>query len=281
MSVLITGSLGFIGQALTKRLDSSLGVDSLLGLSTLRPEDIKPLLHNNPCRQLIHLGMASSEREYLENPQSAEASIIQGTQNMLELSREFAIKHFIFASSSMVYGSFSGEVHEESPCAPQDHYGSLKKKAEVLVEQFCREHQIDFTIFRPIAVYGPHDSKQRVLSKLYNNARSGLAMHIHGQNTYLDFTYIDDVVDGIELILRSPHARNQYFNLSYGKAQSLSHAAQIIQSFFPHSSLVIGEESPLAVKRGTLNNTKIKSLLGFTPRYDLKAGLEKMHEAQS
>ena len=123
-------------------------------------------------------------------------------ENALDTVRERK-PHFIFFSSSMVYGNFEGEaVTEERVCEPLGIYGALKYAGEKLVIAYHQVFGLPYTIVRPSALYGERCVSRRVGQAFIENALRGLDVTINGDGSdCLDFTYIDDLVQGIVLCM--------------------------------------------------------------------------------
>src|SRR5204863_4990605 len=127
--------------------------------------------------------------------------------------------HFIFFSSSMVYGNFEGAaVTEERACDPLGIYGALKYAGEKLVIAYHQVFGLPYTIVRPSALYGERCVSRRVGQVFIENAmrRQDIVIKGDGRET-LDFTYVGDLVDGLCKCIELPEAKNQIFNLTYGR----------------------------------------------------------------
>jgi nucleoside-diphosphate-sugar epimerase len=91
----------------------------------------------------------------------------------------------------------------------------------------------------------------------------------------LDFTYIDDLVQGVSLVIARPPARNQIFNLTYGRSRSIRELVEILQTHFPEVQVQSVERDKLMPHRGTLSVAKAVRLLGYAPQNPLEEGLGK------
>ena len=121
----------------------------------------------------------------------------------------------------MVYGNFDSEdVKEERPCKPIGIYGTLKYSGELLVKAYSDVFDLPYTIIRPSALYGERCVSRRVGQIFIENAIQDLDIAINGNGEEkLDFTYIDDLINGISLCCNNKNAINQTFNLTYGKSK--------------------------------------------------------------
>lgn len=200
-----------------------------------------------------------------------------GTANLLQAVSGLKPKRFINISSSMVYGDFqhipAGENH---PTMPKGIYGITKLGAEHLTRFYSQRYGFDYITIRPSAVYGPTDSNQRVVQLFIEAAMSRKPIVLHdGGKGKLDFTYIDDLVTGVVLALKTDRVKNETFNLTYGQGRSLAELAQIIKSYFPKTKIIsrtIAAELRRP-KRGAMDIKKAKRLLGYRPRYSLEKGV--------
>jgi nucleoside-diphosphate-sugar epimerase len=195
-------------------------------------------------------------------------------ENALDFTRGDGA-HFIYFSSSMVYGNFENEaVKEDRHCEPLGIYGALKYGGEKLVIAYNQVFGLPYTIVRPSALYGERCVSRRVGQAFIENALRGMPLSINGDGTdALDFTYIGDLVQGLILCMAKPEARNQIFNLTYGGARSLNDMAQIIKAEIPGVVINYQPRDRLMPERGTLSVDKARRLIGYVPRWPLEKGL--------
>lgn len=197
-------------------------------------------------------------------------------ENALDNSRG-RVEHFIYFSSSMVYGNFDGAaVTEESRCDPIGIYGALKFGGEKLVIAYNQVFSLPYTIVRPSALYGERCISRRVGQVFIENACRGRDLLIRGDGSdSLDFTYIGDLVNGLCCCIEHPEAKNQIFNLTYGQGRSLNEMAEIIKSEFPGVGIQYAARDALMPERGTLDVGKAKRLIGYEPRFPLEIGYRR------
>lgn len=200
---------------------------------------------------------------------------VNGTLNVLdEFNKSDSAKRIIYTSSSMCYGHFIDEYQKEDVILnPVNPYGASKAACEY----FVRLSNKEWVIIRPICVYGFTDCASRVTQLLIDAAMNKeTAWIVEGEK--LDFTYIDDVVDGYIKCITSPGAKSQVINISYGKAIPVTGFAMLIKSYFPDFNYEIRKPEFGQVNRGGLDITKAKELINFKPKYDIKSGLKKTIE---
>jgi nucleoside-diphosphate-sugar epimerase len=222
---------------------------------------------------IIHLAAIAHANRANKDPYHTFDHSMRTLENALDTLRERK-PHFIYFSSSMVYGNFEGDlVREDRHCKPLGIYGALKYAGEKLVIAYNQVFDMPYTIIRPSALYGERCVSLRVGQAFIENAIRGLEITINGDgNDSLDFTYIDDLVHGIILCIEKPAARNQIFNLTYGRARSLNRLAEIVKTHFPATRITYHPRDTLMPERGTLDISKARDLLGYAPAFPLERG---------
>ena len=237
---------------------------------------LSPLVSRIKPQVVIHLAAVAHANISNKDPYSTFDHSFRTLENMLDCSRN-NVEHFIYFSSSMVYGNFEdGIVTEETPCNPLGIYGSLKLGGELLVKGYQQVFGLPYTIVRPSALYGERCISRRVGQIFIENAIQGRGVSINGDGAdRLDFTYIEDLVQGIVKVIENQNARNQVFNLTYGNSCSLNDMAAIIQREFPEVSVTYLPKDKLMPERGTLSVDKARRLLGYEPQWPLEKGFVK------
>lgn len=222
---------------------------------------------------VIQLAAVSHANKSNKDPYSTFDHSFRTLENALDASRD-RVEHFIYFSSSMVYGHFNeAAVTEESNCNPLGIYGALKYGGEKLVIAYNQVFDLPYTIIRPSALYGERCVSRRVGQIFIENALTGKDINIAGDGSdNLDFTYVKDLVKGIELVISEASGINQTFNLTYGDSRSLADMAGIMQSNFDGLEVCYTPKDKLTPDRGTLSIGKAQSLLGYQPSYPLEKG---------
>jgi len=194
-------------------------------------------------------------------------------ENALDSIKEYK-PHFIYFSSSMAYGNFGDEaVTEERHCEPIGIYGALKYSGEKLLIAYNQVFDIPYTIIRPSALYGERCVSRRVGQAFIENAIRGKDLTINGDGTDgLDFTYIQDLLQGLILCIGKEEARNEIFNLTYGSARTLNQLAEIVKENFPGVNIIHNQRDNLMPERGTLSIEKARRLLGYNPQFPVEKG---------
>jgi len=224
---------------------------------------------------IVHLASISHAGRTNSNPHLAFEHGLRTLASSLEWSRGNN-SHLIFFSSSMVYGDFNtSEITEDHPLQPKEVYGTLKLTCESLIKTYSIVYGLPYTIVRPSALYGPRCVSRRVIQIFIENAMNGKETTVQGDGSErLDFTFIDDLVQGVVLVIDNPNSRNQSFNLTYGQSRSLNELVDLLLGHFPDLEVSYSTRSRLAPLRGTLNTEKARELLGYSPTYPLEQGIQ-------
>lgn len=228
---------------------------------------------------LVHLAAVAHANVSNKDPHSTFDHSLRTLENTLDISRsnKSPVKHYVYFSSSMVYGNFvSGIVDEETPCEPLGIYGALKYAGEKIVKAYNQVFGMNYTIIRPSALYGERCVSRRVGQIFIENAMHGLKVKVSGDGSdRLDFTYIDDLVHGIVCVLSSEKSYNETFNLTYGESRSIAQMTGILKDRFPDLDVEYTPKDRLTPDRGTLSVEKAKQLIGYNPQFPLEKGFVK------
>ncbi len=223
---------------------------------------------------LIHLaGIAHADKSN-RRPHDAFEHTLHTLENTLACAKDW-LEHFIFFSSSMVYGHFcSGIVNEETPCNPIGIYGALKYAGEKLVIAHNQVFGLPYTIVRPAALYGPRCVSRRVVQVFIENARRGETLTVAGNGAdRLDFTFIEDLIAGVIQIIQSSESRSETFNLTYGQSRSIAELVEVLKAEFPGISVDFRPKNRLMPDRGTLCVDKARALLDYDPQWPIERGI--------
>lgn len=225
---------------------------------------------------VIQLAAVSHANKSNKDPYSTFDHSFRTLENALDSSRG-KVEHFIYFSSSMVYGNFREEsVNEDSPCEPVGIYGALKYGGEKLVIAYNQVFDLPYTIIRPSALYGERCVSRRVGQIFIENALTTGEITLNGDGSdQLDFTYIEDLLQGVQKIIENESSKNQIFNITYGNGRSLAEMAEIVKAHFPEIEINYQPKDSLTPDRGTLNTEKARKLIGYTPKFPLEKGYEQ------
>lgn len=245
-----------------------------------RGQLIKALKEQKP-EIIIHL--AAIPVATISDQYSEEATQINllGTATVLETIRAVDfVKRFVYASSSFTYGNFIHDPADENhPTDPVDIYGATKLAGEILTRGFGKRFGIEYVIVRPSAVYGPTDANRRVTQIFVEKALEGESLILeNGGKDKVDFTYVTDAAQGFALAALHPQAKNETFNITRGEGRSAEDLAGVLKSLIPGTKTIIEPSEKIRPKRGTLDISKAKKILGYEPRYSLEEGMKKYIE---
>ncbi|SCB27817.1 NAD-dependent epimerase [Rhizobium multihospitium] len=228
MRYLITGTAGFIGFHLAKRLLDEghfvVGFDGMTPYYDVRLKEkrtailarsngfkaVTGMLEDKPALDhaaelaepdvIVHLAAQAGVRYSLENPRSYVDSNLVGSFNILELARNLQPKHLLLASTSSVYGANEKIPFAESDKADEQMtiYAATKKSMELMAHSYAHLFNIPTTAFRFFTVYGPWGRPDMALFKFVDAIKNDRPIEIYGEGKMSrDFTYIDDLVEGI------------------------------------------------------------------------------------
>ena len=310
--ILVTGGLGFIGHNVVALLESqghevvvidnmtTYGVvdrrelDSLMTersryirtqkryICDISSQDIPKIFLAVQPEIVIHLASFPRQKVVNSNPMIGSRAMSEGLLNLLEASAHNRVRKFVYVSSSMVYGNFVDKfkegIDENHKCHPLGQYGIMKLAGEWLVEDYQRRYNMAYTIVRPSAVYGPRDMEDRVVSKFLLTAMRDGVIQVNGGNETLDFTHVDDAVDGIVSAAISPYTDNEIYNVTRGSARSLLEAAQLAIKIVGKGIIQINKPDNNFPSRGQLNISKAYNDFGFLPLTDIEQGFQEYHE---
>jgi len=225
---------------------------------------------------IYHLAAVSHATISNIDPIYTYKNSVNTIMNTLELSRKIN-SHIIYLSSSMVYGNFDGKkVTENTLCKPLGIYGNLKLTCENIIKSYNQVFDLKYTIIRPSALYGERCISRRVGQIFIENALMDKPIYISGDGEdTLDFTYIDDFTNGLVKILNNKRAVNQIFNLTYGSARKINDLLKILKVKFSKLKINYTKRDKLTPIRGTLNNNKIKKLIGHKSIFSIDKGYKK------
>jgi len=225
---------------------------------------------------VIHLAAVSHANKSNKDPHSTFDHSLRTLENTLDVCRKNKT-HVIYFSSSMVYGNFnSNVVDEETPCNPLGIYGNLKYAGELIVKSYNQVFGMPYTIIRPSALYGERCVSRRVGQIFIENLVSKKQIFINGDGEdKLDFTYIDDLVNGVEKCCINPKAINQIFNITFGQSRQINELIKILKNNFENVDVIKKSKEAFMPERGTLSIEKAKQLLDYEPSNPIEVGYQK------
>jgi UDP-glucose 4-epimerase len=230
--ILVTGSRGFIGRHLCKRL-----VDDGYFIATSSSEyhdnfDIKSTNQlqsfGEDIETIIHLAAKTSIEDSFKKPMEAYYTNILGTLNLLEIARTKGIRKFIFLST-YVYGQPRYlPIDEKHPINPHTPYNQSKLIAEQLCESYSKNFSINIVTLRPFYIYGPSSKPRTLIPSLIQQIRNTGRVLLSGKYTKRDFLFVDDFIDLVEAVLdKFPNGYN-FYNVGYGRNHTLEDVSELL-----------------------------------------------------
>lgn len=304
MKALITGAAGFIGSHLSRRLLKDgwelAGLDNFddfydpavkranvadclqSGRFELVEGDIRDadcvgsILAAGGIDIIVHLAAKAGVRPSIENPADYTDVNVNGTGVLLEAARKYEIKKFIFGSSSSVYGNnekvpFSEADNVDNPISP---YAATKKGGELLCHTYSHLFGIDVTCLRLFTVYGPGQRPDLAIHKFCKLIESGQPIPVFGDGSLeRDFTYIDDIVDGLVSAMERCNGYRIY-NLGNSSPIRLDVLIKKIETALGKKAVMNHlPEQPGDVRRTYADISRAQAELGFEPKTNLDDGL--------
>lgn len=304
MKVLVTGAAGFIGSHLSERLigrgDEVVGLDNfdpfydrsvkernIAGLSesggfSLVEGDIRDggcvdgVVEGGSFDAIVHLAAKAGIRPSIEDPVGYQDVNINGTMVMLASAKRFGIKKFIFASSSSVYGNnkkvpFSEVDNVDFPISP---YAATKKACELICYTYSHLYDIGITCLRFFTVYGPRQRPDLVIHKFTRLIEAGESIPVFGDGSMRrDFTYIDDIVDGVVAAI-DRGGGYEIYNLGESRPMRLDVLIATIEKSLGKKAVIDRlPKQPGDVEQTYADVAKAVKQLGYKPKTEVSVGL--------
>jgi len=308
--ILVTGAAGFIGRAVAERLldrgDTVIGVDNFNsyydpalkearaatlarhGFTMVRGDiadgdAMCALVRDHGIRRIVHLAAQAGVRYSLENPFAYERSNLAGHLAILEAARHGRCEHLVYASSSSVYGdrpAGGAGFREDEPCVePISLYAATKRAGELMSASYAHLYGLPQTGLRFFTVYGPWGRPDMAVLGFARKITAGAPIEVYGNGQMArDFTYIDDIVDGIIGALDRPPtpAENRILNIGNSHPETLSDMIALLESALGVTATKhMREMQPGDVTATYADVTKLAALTGYTPKVRLREGLER------
>lgn len=300
MHALVTGSSGTIGTRLCEKLlergDTVTGmdwvpnkwqksVDAITLQVDLRDDAALAVAAKNikgTPDMLIHLAANARVYELVEDPTKARDNFCT-LFNALEYARTSGIKRFVFASSREGYGNLDADTLTEDLVRVENcesPYTASKVGGEALVHAYARCYGLETVIFRFSNVYGMYDDSQRVVPLFIRLARANKLITVFGEKKCLDFTYIDDTVNGIlQTIDAFQKAKGGTYNLAFGEGNTISGLAALIKELTHSTSPVhMGKPRTGEIIRYVADISLAKKTFGYDPKVSFDEGVRKAVE---
>jgi UDP-glucuronate 4-epimerase len=309
--ILVTGGAGFIGSHFCERLlrdgvhvicidnfDSFYDPDiKIKNVETMtkkfpdlfelvtgdirNPDHVKGILQKNQIEFVVHLAARAGVRPSIAEPLLYQDVNIRGTIVLLETCKAYGIKNFIFASSSSVYGEnqrvpFREEDLDIQPISP---YGATKRAGELLCYSYHHLYGMNIACLRIFTAYGPRQRPEMAIHKFTRLIARGEKIPIYGDgSSRRDYTYIDDLIEGILGVIRY-HKGFEVYNLGESQTTSLKELIRLIEEAFGKKANVeVLEPQPGDVSVTYADITKAKRMLKYQPKVKMEEGIKRFVE---
>jgi len=234
--------------------------------------------------KIVHLVGISSALDARKVPGLCFDLQLVTLRNVLEYTRLFPnrVTQVVFFSSSTVYGDFeTPSVDENVRPKPRGIYANAKYMGERLVRTYNDQYGLGVNIIRPSALYGERCISGRVSQKFIENALMGKPLYLDGGGDgRLDFTYIEDLVDGMTRAIALPTlpGGTHTFNITFGNARTILDLANIVKSVVPNAIFEKCPRDQIRPVRGTLSIDRARDVLSFEPQWPLEKGYKRYCE---
>jgi len=310
-NILITGGAGFIGSHLVERLlreglwDVTV-IDDLndfyspeikrANLKTLREfgdfefveadirsaEKLRTVFDKTDFNTIVHLAARAGVRPSLCHPTLYTETNINGTLNLLEIARDFGIGQFVFGSSSSVYGingklPFSEDDRIHLPISP---YAATKAAGELLCHTYSHLFNIRTVCLRFFTVYGARQRPDLAIHKFSRLISEGKPIQVFGDgSTRRDYTYIDDIIQGVRASIDYQESMHEIFNLGESQTVELSHLIELLEGSLGQKAIIDRQPmQPGDVPITYADISKARKLLNYNPQTKIEDGIPKFVE---
>ncbi len=307
--VLVTGAEGFIGSHLTERL-VELGADvtALVQYNSfnnwgwidtfdknvmesinvvtgdIREYDgIKRIVKGQDV--VMHLAALIAIPYSYQSPMAYVRTNVEGTTNVLEACREYDVKKIVHTSTSETYGTaLYVPIDEKHPMQGQSPYSASKIGADKIAESFYRSFNMPIATIRPFNTYGPRQSARAVIPTIISQILAGKTEIKLGSLTPTrDFNYVKDTAEAFVKIAECDNTVGEVINAGSNYEISIGDTVKKIIEILGKDVKILCDEDRIRPENSEVNrlwadNTKIKNLTGWAPKYDIEAGLKETVE---
>lgn len=227
-----------------------------------------------PVDVVVHFAAAGVDQRFDDVRAMVDTNII-GTLEALEYASGCGAKRFVMVGTSGEYGP-GVDLEENAPLRPTSEYGASRAAATLLARAFGERRGLDVVVVRPFAVFGPFEAAYRLVPYAIWQGLAGKEIAISSGAQTRDYVHVDDVARGIAMACQASNVRGQVVNLCTGVETSVGDVATMLAKLTgKHSPVIAGArpDIPGEMWRTTGSPILSRSLLGWTPRWDLALGL--------
>ena len=302
--ILVTGADGFIGSHLTQTLASKgYNVRALSQYNSFNnwgwleqldcKNDIEILSGDirdpNYCKTItkdvdiiFHLAALIAIPFSYVAPDSYVETNIKGTLNICQAAKDNRVSRLIHTSTSEVYGTAKYvPIDEKHPLQPQSPYSATKIAADAMVMSFYNSFDLPVTIARPFNTYGPRQSARAVIPTIITQIASGKKeIQLGDPSPTRDFNYVEDCCRGFVMLAESEKTIGETINIGSNTEISIGDTFNLIKELMSSDVILVNDEKRKRPKKSEVfrlwcDNKKIKELIGYEPKVDIKNGLKK------
>jgi NAD dependent epimerase/dehydratase len=307
MKVLVTGADGFIGSHLTESLlKDGYPVRALAQYNSFNNwgwlEDIRQnsnleivcgdVRDPNYCREIskgidviFHLAALIAIPYSYIAPESYIETNVKGTLNICQAAKDNSVKRILVTSTSEVYGTAKYvPIDEKHPLQPQSPYSASKIGADAIAMSFYNAFKLPLTIVRPFNTYGPRQSARAIIPTIITQIASGKKeIKLGDTSPTRDFNYVKDICQGFILLSKCDKAIGETVNIGSNYEISIKETFELIKDIMHSDAKLVTDEQRIRPEKSEVfrlwcDNSKIKALTGFEPKYSIREGLEKTVE---
>lgn len=298
--ILITGGAGWVGSHLVGKLHERghkvIAYDNFKGIrafdvvrhgaklvegNILDSDLLMETVRNHRVNKIIHAAAIVGVPASFKDPGLTVRVNVEGTMNVLEVMKNAGIEIGINLSTEEAYGNYEYEpVDEEHPLKPTSIYGITKVASEAICKYYRDRFNINMISVRTSWLYGPKFHRPRPPQNILEDALNGReTVMVKGGEFKTDYTYIDDLIQGIMLILDKMKTVHSVYNIASGKSYTVWELADLARDLIPTARFKIGPgllttaDDSQFPQKGALDIKRAMGELGFAPHYDLREGL--------
>lgn len=295
--ILVTGGNGFIGSHLVKRLvgyGASVTITARESSNFWRLEDelaeidirkldvrekgsLRACLREIKPEYVFHMSAYGVNHRDNDIPDAVYTNII-GTINLIEALSDIGCKRLVNAGSGMEYGCIAGKIKENTRLRPCSIYGSTKAGATIIAHQIAAERGLSLITLRPFGIFGGFEGSNRLFAYIILSVLKNREVRLTPCEQLRDYSYVENIVDGFLLSALTDGLSNEIMNIGSGSCHPLSYYIEMLFKYLgsdkkPLFGTIPYREYDLCPAEPDIS--KIKELIGWTPRVELKEGIKR------
>jgi UDP-glucuronate 4-epimerase len=242
---------------------------------------LKQIFTEHHFDAIVHLAAKAGVRPSVSEPRAYTEVNINGTMNLLELAERNGVRKFVFGSSSSVYGlAATPPFREDAPLAPISHYASTKASGELLAHSYSHLYGMGVVCLRFFTVYGARQRPDLAIHKFARMIASRSPIPVYGDGSAKrDFTYIDDILQGVMAAIEYNATPFEVINLGESQTVTVNQMIELLEESLGHKAIL--ERCPPQPGDLPLTHadiTKAQKLLSYRPTTPIETGIKKFAE---